>query len=250
MPIDGRAPSLMSRPVTGRPWPICISTSGVTVNETPASAATRNSSSLNLLACTRLKSGPSRPAAASWKMPSGVLRTERHAPADMAARDHAVFARELEVGGGRLIGRKIRPADAQRHGDERIVARQPAVAQPLHFVFRVQILLRRHAVLVELGLRRAMAEHRADAGLRQSVDGAIGMVRRRIVVAPVEQRGDAAIDLVECADEIGEIDVVRREAGGEPGMHVAAVIAQRPVAGNAADAGLPGVLMRVDQTGQ
>ena len=45
-----------------------------------------------------------------------------------------------------------------------------------------------------IGLGRAVQEHGADAGLLEPLDRGVGVLGRRIVVAPVHQRGDAGVD--------------------------------------------------------
>ena len=66
-------------------------------------------------------------------------------------------------------------------------------------------------------------------------------------MAPVEDRRRADIDLVERADKIAEIGIVRGVAWRDPCMHFMQVFRDRPVAGDAADAGLPGMKMGVHE---
>ncbi|MHC2781995.1 hypothetical protein ACVMBZ_001202 [Bradyrhizobium liaoningense] len=100
-----------------------------------------------------------------------------------------------------------------------------------------------------LGLWGTVEEGGADAALDQAAHGGISVIRRRIVVAPVDQRGDAVVDLVQRADQRRDMDVLGPKHGREPGMHAAEIFEQRPVRGIAAQARLPGVHVRVDQAG-
>ena len=55
-----------------------------------------------------------------------------------------------------------------------------------------------------------MEEGGANAAFDQAAHGGIRMVRRWIVVAPIDQRGGAAVDLVQRANQRRDIDVVGR----------------------------------------
>ena len=103
---------------------------------------------------------------------------------------------------------------------------------------------------LRIGLGRAVEECGANPRLFQRIDRAIRMFRGRIVVAPVDQRGCAAVDLVQRANQRGDENVLGREFGRETRMHVMEVFEDGPVAGHAAQRGLPGVLVRIYETRQ
>ena len=68
-------------------------------------------------------------------------------------------------------------------------------------------------------------------------------------MAPIENRRRTDIDLVQRTDKICEVRIVRGVARSDPGMHFMQVFGDRPVAGDAADARLPGMNMRIDEAG-
>ena len=90
-----------------------------------------------------------------------------------------------------------------------------------------------------MDLGRPVPEEGAYAGFFQAVDGPVRVPGRGVVMAPVEEGRRAAVDLVEGAEEVGEIQIVGREAGGEVLVHAAPVVAEGPVARDAPEARLP-----------
>ena len=92
-----------------------------------------------------------------------------------------------------------------------------------------------------------MTEQRPDAALDQPVETAVAVIRRRVVVEPVEQRRHARVELVQRADQRAEADVLGCEARRHAAVQVLEILLKAPVAGDAADAGLPGVEVGVDQ---
>ncbi len=55
-------------------------------------------------------------------------------------------------------------------------------------------------------------------GFLQAGDAGVGVLGRRIVVAPVDQRGDAVVELVQRPGQGGDVDVLGREHRGR-GRH-------------------------------
>ena len=66
----------------------------------------------------------------------------------------------------------------------------------------------RRASLLGRRLGGAVGEHGADAAVDQAVDRTLGQLDRGDVVAPVDQRGHAAVDLPQRADQVAEIVVL------------------------------------------
>ena len=121
----------------------------------------------------------------------------------MKARDQTVFEGKPHVVRSRVIRGQVGAPDAHSHGDQGVIAGEPTVAEAFHLGFGMQILFRRDASFTEPRLWRTVPEQRSNAGFYQRINGAVAMTRRRIVVAPVEQRRYTAIKLIEGADKIG-----------------------------------------------
>jgi hypothetical protein len=100
-----------------------------------------------------------------------------------------------------------------------------------------------------IGLWRAMDEDGPHPGTDQAVESGVRVLGRRVVVAPVAERGRSAVDLVPAAEEFGMEQVLRLEQGCQAAMNVAKVLQQGPVGREPAQAGLPGVHVGVDQPG-
>ena len=94
-----------------------------------------------------------------------------------------------------------------------------------------------------------MTEHGPNAGFLQAPDRAVRMAGGRVVVAPIENGRRAQINLVQRTDKIGEICIVCRVARCDTRMHFVEIFGDRPVAGDAADAGLPSMNMSINETG-
>jgi hypothetical protein len=165
----------------------------------------------------------------------------------MHAGNEVELARQPHVLARHLPGRIVRSEDRKPEADEAVIAGEPALPQALDLGARhgnfAEMLLARPRI----GLRRAVEKDRANAGLVETVDRRVGVVRSRIVVAPVDQRGRAAMDLVERAHQVGDEDVFRAEQRGEPAVHRLHVTGNRPIGGHPAQRALPGVHMGVDQ---
>ena len=180
----------------------------------------------------------------------GVAVRGGHLRAGMVqARDQVELPGQPEIGQRDVMHRDLRAQHGEAHGQEAVVAGEPALAQAFH-------LAARHGDLVEWllpGLRvrlgRPVQEERADARLVQSGDGAIRVVGRGIVVVPVHEGRHAGIDLVQRADEVGDVDVLRPEERRQAGMHHPKIVRAGPVAGEPAQPGLPGVDMGVHEAG-
>ena len=94
-----------------------------------------------------------------------------------------------------------------------------------------------------------MTEHGPNTGFHQAPDRAVRMAGGRVVVAPIENGRRAQINLVQRADKIGEICIVCRVARCDTRMHFVEIFGDRPVTGDAADAGLPSMNMSINETG-
>ena len=154
---------------------------------------------------------------------------------------------EAEILEHDVVHRHLRAEHREPQRQQPVVGGEAALAQPFDLAARHRYLAVRLLAGTGVGLRRSVQEQRPDAGVGEAVDRGVGMLGRRIVVVPVGDRGDAAIDLVERPDQIGDVDIVGPEEGRQPGVHGAEIVGPRPVAGEAAQCGLPGVDMAVDQ---
>ena len=93
-----------------------------------------------------------------------------------------------------------------------------------------------------------MREYGADAAVGKAVDRALGHLQRGDVVAPVDQRGDAGVDLRQRADQIGDVVVLGVVAGRQVAVHVLEIVSGEPFGADAAQRRLPGVHVRIDET--
>ena len=73
------------------------------------------------------------------------------------------------------------------------------------------------------------------------------MVGRGVVMVPVHHGSDAAVDLIQGADQVSDIDIFRPEEHRQAGMDGAKIVGARPIATDSAQSGLPGMDMPVDQ---
>src|SRR6476620_6516460 len=89
----------------------------------------------------------------------------------------------------------------------------------------------------------------ADAAVDEAVHRALGELDAGDVVAPVDQGGDAGVDLGQRADQVAEIVVLRTIARRQIEVHVAKIIPGHPLRADAAQRRFPGVHVRVDQAG-
>ena len=137
--------------------------------------------------------------------------------------------------------------DRHRQRDAAVVAREPALAQRLDALARMRNVREGLGALGGRRLGGAVGEHRADAAVDQAVDRALGQLDVGDVVAPVDQRGDAGVDLRQRADQVAEVVVLGLVAGREVEMHVAKIVAGHPLGADAAQRGFPGVHVRVDE---
>ena len=92
-----------------------------------------------------------------------------------------------------------------------------------------------------------MAIDRADARLFQRIDRRVGVVGCGVAMVPIEQGSCAAVQLVQGAAQIGDTHVVRCEMRHRCRVHKLGVFEHRPVRHGAAHAGLPGVLVTVNE---
>ena len=92
-----------------------------------------------------------------------------------------------------------------------------------------------------------MREHRADAAVDEAIDRALGVLQRRDVVAPVDECGDAGIDLGQRTHQIGDVVVLGLVARRQVGMDVLEIIGRQPFGADAAQRRLPGVHVGVDE---
>jgi hypothetical protein len=90
-------------------------------------------------------------------------------------------------------------------------------------------------------------ENRPDVGGHEAINGPVRVRGRWVVVAPVTQRGRAAIDLIERTHEGRDVDVIGLKVGGQTGMHVGKILQDGPVAGDAPQGGLSGVHVGIHQ---
>ena len=81
----------------------------------------------------------------------------------------------------------------------------------------------------------------------QAINRRVVVLRCRVVVAPVSQRGGAAVELVERADQRGDMQVLRFKHRGQASMHLLEIFQQRPVGSQAAQGSLPGVHVGIDE---
>jgi hypothetical protein len=168
----------------------------------------------------------------------------------MGAVEDAVLAREANVGFRHLVGPVVRPEAGERQGDEPLVGGERPGAKAPDLVLRLRGLVIRFNLLDAHRLRRPMAEHRPDARFDDAVERGVGHLGAAQVVAPVEDRGRAGVDLGKRAEEVGDVVVVGLEALREVAVDVGEVIPRAdPVGADAAQGELPGVDVRVHEPG-
>ena len=168
----------------------------------------------------------------------------------MRAGQKPVLARHAEVVAADLQRRIVGPEDAGREADAAIVGGETAGAQPADFRHRMRNLGEVLFARLRLRLDGAVAEHGAGAGQEHGVDGGIGMLRGGVVVAPVEHRRGAGIELEQEAHQGADEGVGGRVSRRQPGMEEVEVIGAGPVGADTADRRLPGMDMRLDESGR
>ncbi len=99
------------------------------------------------------------------------------------------------------------------------------------------------------GVGVAVAEDGAEAGVAEALDHRVGMGRRVVVVRPVVERGDAAIERIERAEEVADVVVLRRVEPAHDDADAGEILRQRPVRPGVAQERLPGVAVGVDEAG-
>jgi hypothetical protein len=168
------------------------------------------------------------------------------AVARVAADPQPELVREPPVLLGDLHRRELVAArrEAQRH--ERVVGRQPPVAQAAHILGRV----RERADRLPVPVSPAVTEDDPRPGLVERVERGVGVLRGVQVVRPVKQRGDPRIERLERADQVSGVGVGRPVQAAQRAVQAGEVVGQRPVGGDVAKQRLPGVAMGVDQPGQ
>lgn len=157
------------------------------------------------------------------------------------------LARQRDIVPAHLVSGMGGAEDGHAEADEPVASADATARQPLDLRAWMRDLAEMPLSRLWIGLGRAVQEERADAALQQAVDGRVGMRGGRIVVAPIDHGGDAGVELAQDADEIGDDDVLRREARRDARMHGVEIFGDRPIGGDATQAGLPGMDMRVDQ---
>ena len=157
---------------------------------------------------------------------------------------------QSEIMGAHLERGIVRAQHRHAERDQRVAVAQRALQQALDLPARMRDFREMRLARFGVGLGRAVEEGGADAALFQARNAGIGVLRRRIVVAPIHQGCDTVVDLVERARQRGDMDVFGCEHGGEARMHVAKIFQQGPVGRDRAQRRLPGVHMGVDQAGQ
>ena len=183
------------------------------------------------------------------RKPVPAVRCARLPACAMHARDEAELTRQAKILLRNFIGGVVGSEDRKAQCDQSVAGRQP-LHQPLDLAARMRHLPERFLPRLGIGLGRAVEKSGADSRFDESVDGAIGMGGRGIVVAPVDQRGRAAVDLVKRPHQRCDVDVLGSELGGKPRVHMMKIFEDRPVPGHAAKRSLPGMLVRVDEAGQ
>ena len=138
---------------------------------------------------------------------------------DMGTDDEIHFLRKAEVVFGHFPCREVYAKGRHRKGDEAVIVRQCTFTQSFQFAAGVRDMCKGQGAFLSVWLGRAMAEQSADAGFLQTANCAVRVAGSGVVVAPVENRRCTDIDLVQCADKIGEVGIVRGVAGSDPGMH-------------------------------
>lgn len=161
----------------------------------------------------------------------------------------AVLAGKAEVRACDVERRVVRAEDRHAERHEGAIIREGAAPQALDLTPRMRDFGEVRLPGLGVRFRRSVQKYRADAGCQQALDGGIRVRRRRIVVAPVDERRRSAVDLVYRADQRGNADILGLEAFREAGVHAREVLKQRPVRRDAAQARLPRVHVRIDQAG-
>ena len=99
----------------------------------------------------------------------------------------------------------------------------------------------------ERGVRVAVAVHGPRAELREGPDRLVGVVGRVVDVRPVEERRHAGVYRLERAEKVAGVHVLRAEGRRQGVEDQREVPVERDVRRDAADHGLPGVPVRVDE---
>ena len=169
------------------------------------------------------------------------------APPRVRRRYEAELARHADVVLDHLPGAPIGAEDRHGQRDAAIVARQPPLAQGFDALARMRHLGERRAGFEPDRLRGAVGEHCADAAIDKAVDRALGVFDGGDVVAPVDQRCDAGVDLSERPHQVGDVVVLGLVARRQVGMDMLEIIRRHPLRADAAQRRLPGVHVGVDQ---
>ena len=169
------------------------------------------------------------------------------APARMRRGHQPELARHADVVLDHLPRAPVGTEDRHRQRHAAVVAREPALAQRFDAVARMRDVGERRGALPGRRLGGAVREHGADAAVDQAVDRTLGQLERGDVVAPVDERRHAGVDLRQRADQVAEIIVLGLVARRQIEMHVPQVVGGHPFRADAAQRRLPGVHMRVHQ---
>ena len=132
---------------------------------------------------------------------------------DVGARKEAEVAGRPEIVAAHVERGIIGPEDGHGEGHQGVVAGKASLPQPADFGHRMRDLGEVQFPGFGLRLHRTVTEDGPDPRCEQGVDGGIAVGRRGVVVAPVENRRDARVDLAEGAHE-GADEGVRRGCTG------------------------------------
>jgi hypothetical protein len=131
------------------------------------------------------------------------------------------------------------------HGEreEAVVRREVRLADPPDVLGMVQ--LAQHPPLGPG--RHAVGVDGADAGVPEALDRCVRVVGRVVDVRPVEQRRDTAVERLEGAGVVADVDVLRAVEAADLAEHDREVVVEGAGRQDAADGRLPRVPVRVDE---
>ena len=95
-----------------------------------------------------------------------------------------------------------------------------------------------------------MRKHSANAGVAQCCDRGIGVLGRVLDLRPVDERGATGFQGAHRAEQVARINVFRLVMAAKVSQHLGAIGPEPDIAHAVAQRGLPGVPVRIDETGQ
>ena len=134
-------------------------------------------------------------------------------------------------------------AGRERERDQAVVGGEVGVADASDVLGMVQLAERPPLAAG----RDAVGVDRADAGVLQTLDRRVGVIGRVVDVRPVEQRRDAAVERLERAGVVADVDVLGAVVAADAAEHDREVVVERAAREDAADRRLPRVPVRVDE---